>query len=105
MLPGTKVTLQDLRHADAWIPKQLVFGSGLADPAVTNRHADPWPATIARTLPMCTYTCLWTVLQVEFSCASKAELSSFVSTRSNPVSLGLPLYRRSSAELNGRVFS
>ena len=67
MLPGTKLTLQDLRHAGAWIPKQLVFGSGLADPAVTNRHADPWPATIARTLPMCTYTCLWTVLQVEFS--------------------------------------
>ncbi len=53
---------------------------------------------------MCTYTCLWTVLQVDFSCASKAELSSFVSTRSNPVSLGLPLYRWSSAELNGRVF-
>ena len=34
---------------------------------------------------------------------SKAELSSFVSTCSNPVSLGLPRNRRSSAELNGRV--
>ena len=61
-------------HADARVPKQLVFGPGLADPteAVTNRRADPWPATIARTLPVCTYTrFMWTVLQVEFHALSR----------------------------------